>query len=413
MRLVLPVCAVVCTLVAGAQPAGAQRAAPQPLTESEALARMMLADPRVRAVRAHVEEVRAEHAEWTRWPNPSATFSREHAGDTGDLFLVARQEIPLSGRRGHLRTAGTLAVDAAGADATFQLRERHAALRRSFAALLVAQEREVVLRQSVEDLSRLIEVLRLREDAGEGSRYDRLRGERALVDLESELAATAIARARAGVALAALVGPSVDPESLVVTGSLDQEPPPSVDAVIDRALAARPDYLAADLTSQQYDAERRAAAALRVPAPILGFGLRRTASGTLAHNGTLFSVDVAVPLFNRGQSAVARAGARAVQADAARTLLRRQIEADVRAAHLTLTMEQARAARYRQSVADATEPLASIARVAYDEGELGILELLDADRQRLEGRLRILDLTAAARFAAIELDRVTGIEVTP
>jgi outer membrane protein, heavy metal efflux system len=413
MRLVLPVCAVVCTLAAGPQWATAQPGAPEPLTEAEALARMMLADPRVPAVRARIEEVRAEHADRTWWSNPSGTFSREHAGDTGDLFLMARQEVPLSPRRGHLRAAGTLAVDAAGADATFRLRELHAALRRSFAALLVAQEREVVLRQSVEDLARLIEVLRLREDAGEGSRYDRLRGERALVDLENELAATAIARARARVALAALVGPSVDPGSLVVTGSLDQEPPSSVEALIDRALAARPDSLAADLTLQQHDAERRAAAALRVPVPTLGFGLKRTGLGTVVHNGTLFSVDLAVPLFNRGQSAVARADARAVQADAARTLLRRQIEADVRAAHLTLTMEQVRAARYRQSVADATDPLASIARVAYDEGELGILELLDADRQRLEARLRVLDLTAAARFAAIELDRVTGIEVTP
>jgi outer membrane protein, heavy metal efflux system len=76
-------------------------------------------------------------------------------------------------------------------------------------------------------------------------------------------------------------------------------------------------------------------------------------------------------------------------------------------------MEQARAARYRASVADATEPLAAIARVAYEEGELGILELLDANRQLVEARLRVLELAAAARLAAIELDRVTGVEVTP
>jgi outer membrane protein TolC len=44
---------------------------------------------------------------------------------------------------------------------------------------------------------------------------------------------------------------------------------------------------------------------------------------------------------------------------------------------------------------------------------LGILELLDSDRQALDARLRILDLAAAARSAAIELDRAIGREFRP
>jgi outer membrane protein, heavy metal efflux system len=414
MRLVLPVCVAVCTLGAGAQQAFAQRATPVPsLTEADALARMMLADPRVRAFRARIEQERAEQSERTRWPNPIAAFSREHVAGTGDVFLTARQELPFPGRRGHLRAAGTLAVEAADADAAFQIRELQAALRRSFTMLLAVQEREMVLTRAVEELRELIEVLRWREEAGEGSRYDRLRGQRALVDLENDLAATVIARARARVDLASRLGPSIDADSLVVSGSLHQATPPPLTALVARALEARADYRAVDLTARQYEAERRAATALRVPTPTLGYGLKRTDTGTREDNGSLFSMDVVVPLFNRGQSAVARAGARAVQADAERAFLRLRVEADVRTAHQTLTLEQARAARYRASVADATEPLNAIARVAYEEGELGILELLDANRQLVEGRLVVLDLAAATRLAAIELDRVTGVEVTP
>ena len=48
-----------------------------------------------------------------------------------------------------------------------------------------------------------------------------------------------------------------------------------------------------------------------------------------------------------------------------------------------------------------------------EEGELSILELLDADRQALDARLRILDLAAAARRAAIELDQAIGREFRP
>jgi outer membrane protein, heavy metal efflux system len=414
MRFLLPLCVAVCTLAAGSRPASAQRADPPPLlTEADALARTMAADPRVQAARARIDEVRAEQNERTRWPNPFATFSREESAGIEDIFLTTRQEVPLSGRRGHLRAAGTLAIEAADAGATSEIRELQAVLRRSFTTLLVAQEREIVLRRSADELRQLVDILRMREEAGEGARYDRLRGQRALVDLESDLDTSRIARARAQVDLASFLGPSVDPGSLVVSGSLHPEPPVPLPVLLDRALAVRADYRATQLTVARYDAERRAAIALRVPTPTLGYGLKRSATGTTAGNGSVFSVDISVPLFNRGQSAVALATARAAQADAERTFLRVRIETEVRAAHLTLTMEQARAARYRESIVATAEPLAAIARLAYEEGELGILELLDANRQVAEARLRDLELAAAARLAAIELDRVTGFEVTP
>jgi outer membrane protein, heavy metal efflux system len=413
MRLVLPLGVAVCVLVAGSGAASAQRADPQPVTEADALARMMAADPRVRAARARIDEVRAEQHERIRWPNPFVTFSREQAAGFEDVFLTARQEVPLSGRRRHLRAAGSLAVDAADAMAVSQIRDLQAALRRSFTTLLAAQERETVLRGSVDNLGHLVDILRLREEAGEGARYDRLRGQRALVDLESDLDTSRIARARAQVVLASFLGPSVDPDSLVVSGSLHSDPPPRLQGLIERALAVRADYRATQLTVTQHDAERRAAVALRVPTPTFGYGLKRSTTVTTADNGSVFSVDVAVPLFNRGQSAVSLATARAAQAEAQRAFLRLQIESDVRDAHLALTMEQARADRYRESIVDAAEPLAAIARLAYEEGEIGILELLDADRQVTEARLRVLEMAAVARLAAIELDRVAGFEVTP
>jgi outer membrane protein TolC len=77
------------------------------------------------------------------------------------------------------------------------------------------------------------------------------------------------------------------------------------------------------------------------------------------------------------------------------------------------TIQQERLIRYQESATAIAEPLAKIGRVAYEEGELSILELLDADRQALDARLRILDLAAAARRAAVELDRAIGREFKP
>jgi len=53
-----------------------------------------------------------------------------------------------------------------------------------------------------------------------------------------------------------------------------------------------------------------------------------------------------------------------------------------------------------------------ITRVAYEEGEVGILELLDSLRVNRLASLRLLDLQEGVREAFIELERVVGAELT-
>src|SRR6186997_3511867 len=70
------------------------------LSEADALARLSTDSPRVRAIRASGEIVRADVAAAGRWPNPRVTYNRESvAGVTENMFLVT-QPLPVSGRRG-------------------------------------------------------------------------------------------------------------------------------------------------------------------------------------------------------------------------------------------------------------------------------------------------------------------------
>ena len=384
------------------------------LTEGEAVARFMANSPLIRALNARIEEVRAVHAERALWPNPAVTFSRESVFNTDDTFLLARQELPISGRRHQLRTAGRIAVEAAQAEARFQTMQLQADLREAYTALLLAQEREAVLKSGIDALRRLVDVLRLREEGGEGSSYDRIRGARAVLDLEADLSAAAAARAQAQGQLAAYLGSQAIPDTLVAADALSPVTTVlTLATVVQEALSNRGDYQSTQLSITQFDAEREAATRLRVPTPTLTGGLKRSDIGNTSASGYQFSVDFAVPLFSRGQAGIALANAQKAQAEAEAEAWRIRIEAEVRAAHTALSILQERAAQYRQSAAEIAEPLAKIGRVAYEEGELGILELLDSDRQALDARLRILDLAAAARRAAIDLDRATGREFRP
>src|SRR5690606_25724372 len=122
----------------------------QRLTEGDAVARFMANDPRIRALNARIEEVRAVHAQRALWPNPAVTFARESVLNADDTFVLARQELPISGRRRQLRTAGGIAVEAAQAEARFQTLQLQADLRTAYTTLLLAQEREGVLRGGID-----------------------------------------------------------------------------------------------------------------------------------------------------------------------------------------------------------------------------------------------------------------------
>jgi outer membrane protein TolC len=374
----------------------------------------LTSDPRIRALNARIDEIRATQAERTLWPNPSATFSRESVLGAHDTFLLGRQELPISGRRGRLQTAGRLAIDAAQAETQLERVQLQAAVREAFTALLLAQQREEALQGSIDPLQKLISVLRTREEGGEGSTYDRMRGQRTLVDLEAERSLAARDRAEAQGRLASYLGPGTTPEALVAADSLiatTSQPP--LPALIEQALANRGDYRASELSVARFEAEHAAATRLQIPTPTLTGGLKRSDLGGITSSGYQVSVDLSIPLFSRGQAAAALATAQKTRAQADAESWRLQIEAEVRTAYNVVRIQQERVTRYQESATAIAEPLAKIGRVGYEEGELSILELLDADRQALDARLRILDLAAAARRAAIELDRAIGREFRP
>jgi multidrug efflux system outer membrane protein len=409
----LCVCFLILCGVATAAAAQSAAAPPLMLSESDALARFEAA-PRARATAARLDEVRARQAEPLLWPNPIVTYTRESALDAVDTFLLGRQELSIGGRRDRLRDAGRAAIDVAVAEAAFQTAQLRAEVRQAYTGLLLAQAREALVGSAVDDMRRLIERLRAREKEGEGSRYDRMRGERALLDLEADAALFASERAAAQGQLAALLGTTVSQDRLVASDSLEiPGRRAEVTVLIEQAIATRGDYRSAELSIAQFEAERLAASSLRAPTPTVSGGLKKSRNNFGDGTGYQFSLDVAVPLFNRGQAAEAVAAAQKLRAESEVAYQRARIEAEIRTAHALLLMQEQRAARYREATASIAEPLAEIGRVGYEEGELGILELLDAARQAIDARLREVALMAAVRSAAIELDRVTGQERRP
>ncbi len=386
----------------------------QMLTERQALERMRLEHPQVQALRFTVREAEAGARERSLLSNPTVSYTREDAGLIADDFLVVQQELPLRGRLGLLGRAADKAAAAAESRADESRLALETRLRLAFTELLLAQERMRVLEADLTELRGLVDVLEARETEGEGSRYDRLRAEREVAEIETDLGAAAIGRLTAQARLAAFFAPGTEPAGLTAAGSLPQRPAVAdVGTLVDQALSRRADYRALEHSETQWTIERRAAERLRLPNAVVAAGLKRVTQPTAIDQGYTVIATVGVPLFNRGQAQVARAEAARARTDAERQVLRTRIESEVRVAHAAVTGYHTLAERYRRESVEPATTLAAIAAAAHGEGEYTILERLDAHRVMLSARLRLLDLYAATRRAAIELDRAVGRRVTP
>ena len=401
-------------LVAGLSVLVVQAVSALTLTEEQALARMRLEHPQIRVLDLKVRELEADTRERTLLPNPAFTYTREDSGLNVDDFLLVTQELPLRGSRGLLREASAQAVTAAQAGADADLLAFDTRLRLAFTDLLMAQAQVAVLEDGLTELAGLVDVLRARETEGEGSLFDRLRAEREMADTDVDLESAEIDRLRAQVRLASFFMPGSDPTALRAVGALTQGADlADLASLLALALERRGDYRALAHTETRWVTERRAAQRLRFPETSLTAGVKRSGSATRRNTGYALSATVAVPLFNRGQTQVARAEAARARVAAERSVLGARIESEVRAAHTTARRYTDLTARYRAESVERASALVAIATAAYEEGEYGILELLDAHRVKLGAERRLLELSAETRRAVIDLNHAVGGEATP
>ncbi len=390
------------TAIAGHCPA-------QEWTEAVVVEKFLDQSPLARETRARIAIARAETLGRSLYANPSVNFSHEGAGRTE--FFQAEQILPISGRLKLLREAGAAQVRVAEAEGASSLWHARSVLRQAFYRVLAAQESESVQVAGLKEIDDVIRVLAGREREGEGSKFDRLRAERERAEVRAELALVRAAAELERTQMLAFLPAGMDIRR--VSGQIET-PLLALNAteLSRRALGVREDYRAEQRKLEQYRLEHRAAERLRYPEPVLSAGLKRAEAGQggMAH-GPVIGITLPLPLFNKGQAEVARYSAEQERASARVESLLRQIHAAVGSAVQALNIRQQARDEYRSQLAETGPELVRIATIAYQEGEIGILQLLDAYRVQRRAQLRMLEIQAAVKEAQVELERVVGEEL--
>ena len=395
-------------LVAGVVPASAG-AQTLPLTESQLLAQLAPESPQVRAARAGVDVALAEGLAAGRWPNPRITFNREAVAGISEYMVMVSQVLPITGRRGLDVSAAAARAEAASSRADTRLRRLRADVRLAFTDLWAAQVRERELARSRDQFRDLAGVLGRREAAGEAAGFDTLRADREVMSVEADRATAATDRARAQAIVASFL--ATPPAAIEAVGT-GPEPRilPALDELIAVAERSNGELVALERELEAAGFAERAAERRSIPEPEIVAG---TKSSSIAGGdmGSIFSVHVALPVFDRSRAERAVAQARALQVRAEAETFRRTLRAQVMAWHAAVTERREMADRFRAAAGPGADQIERIARVSYEAGEGSILELLDAYRTASSVRIRLAGLDAAVREAEIELEFVSGWEM--
>ncbi len=179
---------------------------------------------------------------------------------------------------------------------------------------------------------------------------------------------------------------------------------------MELALERRPDLAASKREQEALDTEARLRAREAVPSPTAGAGYKteRSAGESDRFDGFVVQLSVPFPVWDRQQGAreAARADARRASLDLQRK--RREVTLEVEEAWRLLRALETRLESLGPERESDRDMVLRSARTAYDEGEITLVEWLDAVRAHYEVRVELAALRSDVLVRRAALERAIG-----
>ena len=358
-------------------------------------------------------------------PNPVASFSADHLDLLGTGFdemnnggpseVALRVDLPIE--RGRKREARVEVASAVRSLAEAQFADAVRALRLDVTLacidVLAARATRTLVADNLRAFEDLANVNRARVAAGSIAPFESIRSDVAMLQFRSTVVRAELDLATATARLRTLVGRSPsDPLDLVGDlAAASAGMASDVGQLEQIALKTRPDLRALQLTQTRSIADLRLQEALGKIDYSLGAEYRRQQGLAGRSNSLGFFVSAPLPVFNRNQGEIARAGAEGEQAVRQLSARRAQVLADVRTTyHEYVTNRDLVDGIERELLKPATSAR-DISAYAYRTGGTSLLELLDAQRAFNDTMQSYLEAQASLRRAVSRLNAAVGTEV--
>nr|WP_305906814.1 TolC family protein [Methylomarinum sp. Ch1-1]MDP4519521.1 TolC family protein [Methylomarinum sp. Ch1-1] len=368
---------------------------------------------RARLVNGRLDEAQSDIIASSHWENPTFSYAMDLPGkrdqNAFENAYMLSQKIDLSGRRGLRQSAAQQNLHAVEAGIQSRLAEFKAQTRQRFFEVLHLQRRVDVVNIWSRRLNALQAILQKREQAGDVSGYELKRVQRecatAMTRQQTEMAALQQSWEK----LFALWPEGA--KTLSATRTVSGELLPETPLPLEHFLTQLQQTAALRRLAKQQSAlhlNAQAEERWQIPQFKLGVGAKTFDAPTYSDTGVLVNIEVPLPLWSQNNAERLRLQAQTQQAASEYQWAYQKTQGEIKGLWQALNRLLQAAANLERRGRALSNELMTIAESSYRGGEIGILALLDAYRERQAFKLERLDLAYKARLARIELDRLTA-----
>ena len=380
------------------------------ITLDEAVQLFNLNNLQLQAARGVTREVTGAARQMGAFPNPIAAVTHESVSDQGldysETYYLLTQPIDWPWSYSKRRRGGSQRVEAAAgglradsAQLLFELKRAYVEAAAAEAAQEVVDEVTAVFRRAEQSGAARFAEGDISSFELKRFRIERARYEQLLMEMELDLA-------RLRRQFTALTVPAEPDVQLAPVGPLSGDPPsPSLDLLLNHALTSRGEIAAATASAEAARAAVGVAKWARLPGPALTGGYKRQSDGL---DGLFLGLALPLPLWDWKGGEIAAAEARVETAKTGEQLVRLMVTNDVRTATQHYTSLERRAALIGDELLAEVDDLLDVALLSYEEGELTLLEVLDAARAYSDAGVTKTRLQAEYWIAYYDLERAVG-----
>jgi outer membrane protein, heavy metal efflux system len=291
-----------------------------------------------------------------------------------------------------------------------QIRQITLQVRQNFTTLLLAKAALKLAQDNLSSFRHELQINLDRYNAGDIGKLDYERLDLQLAQFESDETSAEMNLVQASDQLQTLIGRQQPSRSFDIAGELV---PPAVPATLpdleQKALAARPDYRAAQAAVRVADANVKLAYANGTTDPTL--------EGEYDHSGTQssygFYVTVPVRIFDRNQGNKDTSKYLAQSSRFGEVAAQNQVYSDVDQAWIGYTTSKVLSDRYNGHYLAEAKDVLSIAQFAYEHGGLALLDYLSALQDDRTTSLNALNSYAQTWMAIHQLSFASATDVVP
>ena len=404
--------AVLLLLTAGA--CAAQTPAPLTMQQAVDLARMQ--NPSLLSAGAHVTAIKQSEITAGLRVNPNFNLTGSDvslAANSNNPYFYSAQVSRLF-ERGQKRRwrldAARSTTDVTRSQYADQERQLVLAVRTAFTQMLGAKGALDLAKQNVDDYRKTVDLSRERLRAGDISATDFKRLDLQLAQFESDYDNAHTNFVQASAQLQTLLGYDRPHPGFDITGSLD---PPSISTTLpdaeQKALQARPDYLAAQQSVRVADANVKLAYAEGTTDPTIEGEYDR--AGTA--NSAGFQIGIPLRIFDRNQGEKARTKYEAQSSRFAETAVRNQVVSDVDQAWAAYEDSLSLARRYNGHYLQEAHEVRDNLEYSYRHGGTTLIDYLSALQDYRQVNLDALNADMQVWLSLHQVSFAAATEIVP